>query len=146
MVQLWTFLGGLKSIVNPASIHSTSLDPGVDAPAFSPSIVYGGAIYSVGESATSFAHRDAVLNIQFYGYAASGETFPDGGIAFIDGLVSSLEPNPYAACESAASADVPPSLEELLDDLLNSQIRTTWIRHSPRTSGTTYTTDPITRS
>ncbi|KAG8905377.1 hypothetical protein FRB99_009046 [Tulasnella sp. 403] len=57
--------------------------------------LYGGLISTVPESATSYAHRDAVLNFQFYGSASL--PFPDSGIAFMNNLVSSLTPNPYAA-------------------------------------------------
>ncbi|KAG8927773.1 hypothetical protein FRC02_007783 [Tulasnella sp. 418] len=60
--------------------------------------MYGGVISDVAEDATAYSHRDAILNIQFYGSAPQGQPpFPQEGIAFMDGLVSSLEPNVQSA-------------------------------------------------
>jgi len=55
--------------------------------------LYGGAISAIPASDSSYTHRDAILNCQFY---SSGSPYPAGGIEFMSGLVSSLDSSPYA--------------------------------------------------
>jgi hypothetical protein len=59
---------------------------------------YGGAIATADATYSSYAHRDAVLVFQFYGSAQSGSSFPADGLDVINGMVTSLAPNPTAAC------------------------------------------------
>ena len=62
-------------------------------------LVYGGYISTIPEDATSYAHRNALYDIQFYGAYYGSETFPDSGITFMNNMVSTLAPNPEAACK-----------------------------------------------
>lgn len=59
---------------------------------------YGGAIKTADATYSSYAHRDALFVIQFYGSAQNGGAFPADGIDVINGMVTSLSPNPSAAC------------------------------------------------
>ncbi|KAG9000324.1 hypothetical protein FRB94_011954 [Tulasnella sp. JGI-2019a] len=64
--------------------------------------LYGGAISSIASGATAYSPRDAVLNIQFYGPSGQDTPFPAVGITFMNGLVSSLTADPYAAYSNYA--------------------------------------------
>lgn len=66
--------------------------------------VYGGAIAQIPDQATSYAHRDAVFNVQFYSWVKDGDKYPDSGIDFINGLAKTLDPNPYASCKTGSSS------------------------------------------
>ncbi|KAG8895825.1 hypothetical protein FRC00_006856 [Tulasnella sp. 408] len=62
--------------------------------------MYGGVISQVPETATSYAHRADTLNFQFYGGTPNDGKDPwvgQGGIDFLNGLVSSLVANPTGA-------------------------------------------------
>ncbi|KAG8914521.1 hypothetical protein FRC00_012801 [Tulasnella sp. 408] len=62
--------------------------------------MYGGSVSDVAEDATAYAHRSAVLNFQIYGYSSNdghNAWVGQSGIDFINGLTSSLDPNPSAA-------------------------------------------------
>lgn len=59
---------------------------------------YGGVIATADATYSSYAHRDAFLVLQFYGSALNGGPFPADGIDIINGMVTSLVPNPSAAC------------------------------------------------
>ncbi|KAG8919649.1 hypothetical protein FRC02_001460 [Tulasnella sp. 418] len=55
-------------------------------------------IRTPGADSTSFAHRNAALVLQLYGATPDGKgQFPSTGISFMNGLLSSLEPNPKFA-------------------------------------------------
>lgn len=70
--------------------------------------MYGGVISSVPETATAYAHRSDFLNFQFYGGTPNGNgNFPSSGITFMNGLVSSLAPNPTGACEFRLAGRLP---------------------------------------
>jgi hypothetical protein len=77
-----------------------------DRPTVDPSrtkclVDYGGAIATADPTFSSYAHRDAFLVIQFYGSAQDiNSSFPEDGIDIVNGMVTSLSPNPAAACES----------------------------------------------
>jgi Berberine and berberine like len=61
--------------------------------------VYGGgksAISAVPPDATAFGHRDAFLVYQLYDSSGS-QPYPKTGIPFVEGMVSSLVPNPLRA-------------------------------------------------
>ncbi|KAG8897731.1 hypothetical protein FRB99_007965 [Tulasnella sp. 403] len=60
--------------------------------------MYGGAVAQVPENTTAYAHRNNILNFQFYGGTPNGKgKFPSSGISFINGLASSLAPKPSGA-------------------------------------------------
>jgi len=63
--------------------------------------LYGGgqsAISAVPANATAFAHRDAFLVYQLYASAPGlVPPYPEDGIAFVDGMVSTLVPDPTGA-------------------------------------------------
>ncbi|KAG8952898.1 hypothetical protein FRC04_003349 [Tulasnella sp. 424] len=62
--------------------------------------MYGGVISQVAETATAYTHRSATLNFQFYGGTPDDGKDPwvgQGGIDFMNGLVSSLVANPTGA-------------------------------------------------
>ncbi|KDQ15115.1 hypothetical protein BOTBODRAFT_302343 [Botryobasidium botryosum FD-172 SS1] len=61
--------------------------------------LYGGAISRIGKDDTAFAHRDAIFTFQLYASSQNSQPpYPDDGIAFVDNMLASIDPNPQAAC------------------------------------------------
>lgn len=63
-------------------------------------LVYGGgdsAISKVPKDATAYENRETFITYQFYASSGS-KTFPSDGISFVANMLTSLEPNPKAAC------------------------------------------------
>ncbi|KIM24184.1 Glucooligosaccharide oxidase [Serendipita vermifera MAFF 305830] len=65
---------------------------------FAQADLYGGAISSdFDANSSSFAHRNALLVIQFYGSSNNNAPYPADGIDIINNMVTSISANPAAA-------------------------------------------------
>lgn len=89
-----------QQIFRGLSKLTVSYRPTVTSPRTKCLVDYGGAIATADPTFSSYAHRDAFLVIQFYGSAQSLDSFPEDGIDIVNGMVTSLSPNPAAACGS----------------------------------------------
>jgi len=66
---------------------------------FAQADLYGGAISSdFSATSSSFAHRDAFLVFQLYGSSYNNAPYPADGIDIINNMLTSITPNPTAAC------------------------------------------------
>ncbi|CAE6516964.1 unnamed protein product [Rhizoctonia solani] len=57
---------------------------------------YGGAVSKQARDHTAFAHRDAVISLQFFA-GITADPFPADGVSYLSKLAAAVDPNPKAA-------------------------------------------------